>query len=476
MWAKIVLNLLSNALKFTFEGGITVRVAGRRRRCAPDGRRHRHRHRRGRPGRALRALPPRRGRALAQPRGLGHRPRPGRRAGRAARRRRRGGEHAGQGSRFSVRSARSAPRTSPPTRSSRATERDVSVRQQAEGFLAEAMRWLGDEDGGRRPRCVDGPRVLVVDDNADMRDYIASLLADRYAVETAPDGAVALELARREPARPRADRRDDAQPRRLRAAARRCRRTRRRPRVPVVMLSARAGEEGTIEGLEAGADDYLIKPFAARELLARVRANLELDRVRRTRDQLRRSQDLLDQAQRLAARRQLGDRPRDRRDHRRPTSSRASSSCRAEELRDAGPRGRDRAARAPRRRGAASARRSRPRPDGRAAGLRGAARAARRRRPAGSARIGELERDEDGAPAAPARQSTQDITEQRAAEQALAAAAAAARGRRARAPDRRRAAAQPAARPHASTPTTSRSRPTTEPGVAGRRSAATGTT
>ena len=50
------------------------------------------------------------------------------------------------------------------------------------------------------------------------------------------------------------------------------------------MLSARAGEEGTIEGLEAGADDYLIKPFAARELLARVHANLELDRVRRTRD------------------------------------------------------------------------------------------------------------------------------------------------------------------------------------------------
>ena len=66
------------------------------------------------------------------------------------------------------------------------------------------------------------------------------------------------------------------------------------------MLSARAGEEGTIEGLEAGADDYLIKPFATRELLARVHANLELDRVRRTRDQLRRSQDLLDRAQRLA--------------------------------------------------------------------------------------------------------------------------------------------------------------------------------
>ena len=70
--------------------------------------------------------------------------------------------------------------------------------------------------------------------------------------------------------------------------------------IPVVMLSARAGEEGTLEGLDAGADDYLVKPFTARELLARVRANLELDRARRTRRQLERSRTLLDQAQRLA--------------------------------------------------------------------------------------------------------------------------------------------------------------------------------
>ena len=51
--------------------------------------------------------------------------------------------------------------------------------------------------------------------------------------------------------------------------------------MPVVMLSARSGEEAAVEGLEAGADDYLVKPFTARELHARVRANLELDRVRR---------------------------------------------------------------------------------------------------------------------------------------------------------------------------------------------------
>lgn len=49
---------------------------------------------------------------------------------------------------------------------------------------------------------------------------------------------------------------------------------------PVLLLSARAGQEASIEGLEAGADDYLVKPFPAAELLARVRANVELARLR----------------------------------------------------------------------------------------------------------------------------------------------------------------------------------------------------
>src|SRR5258708_20626999 len=51
--------------------------------------------------------------------------------------------------------------------------------------------------------------------------------------------------------------------------------------VPVILLSARAGEDSAVEGLDAGADDYLAKPFSARELLARVRTHLELARVRR---------------------------------------------------------------------------------------------------------------------------------------------------------------------------------------------------
>src|SRR5690348_11194744 len=70
--------------------------------------------------------------------------------------------------------------------------------------------------------------------------------------------------------------------------------------LPVVMLSARSGDEATVVGLEAGADDYLVKPFSARELRARVRANLELDRVRRVADELARNRSLLDQAEELA--------------------------------------------------------------------------------------------------------------------------------------------------------------------------------
>ena len=88
MWAKIVLNLLSNALKFTFEGGVTVRLRPSDGAARADGRRHRHRHRR-RPSRPrlferFHRVVGARSRTL---RGLGHRARAGRRAGRAARRR-----------------------------------------------------------------------------------------------------------------------------------------------------------------------------------------------------------------------------------------------------------------------------------------------------------------------------------------------------------------------------------------------------
>ena len=121
--------------------------------------------------------------------------------------------------------------------------------------------------------------MLVVDDNADLRLYLSRLLEDDYAVRTAIDGADALEqieerlpdLVLTDVMMPGVDGFE------LLAKLRENPRTR---RLPVIVLSARAGEEATVEGLDAGADDYLVKPFSGPELLARVHANLEVTRLR----------------------------------------------------------------------------------------------------------------------------------------------------------------------------------------------------
>ena len=153
-------------------------------------------------------------------------------------------------------------------------------------FVEEALRWTPEapgagEAGDDRPD-VRGPRprILLADDNADMRDYVRRLLSDRYEVESAPDGAAALDAAFARP--PDLVLTDVMMPRldgfgllqRLRADLR-------TQAIPIIMLSARAGEEARVEGLDAGVDDYLIKPFGARELLARVSALLEMARLRR---------------------------------------------------------------------------------------------------------------------------------------------------------------------------------------------------
>jgi signal transduction histidine kinase/PAS domain-containing protein len=122
-------------------------------------------------------------------------------------------------------------------------------------------------------------RILLADDNADMRDYVVRLLRPAYEVEAARDGQEALKAAQER--RPDLILSDVMMPRmdgfgllggiRGDPALR---------DLPIILLSARAGEEARVEGLDAGADDYLVKPFTARELLARVRSNLELARLR----------------------------------------------------------------------------------------------------------------------------------------------------------------------------------------------------
>ncbi|MGV3494059.1 MAG: ATP-binding protein [Ramlibacter sp.] len=150
----------------------------------------------------------------------------------------------------------------------------------AEAYVEEALRWLPGEAGAAVATAGSRPRIVLADDNADMRDYIRNLLAGSYEVEAVADGQEALEAVRTRGAdlvladvmMPRLD---------GLALARRLREQPELAAVPVVLLSARAGEGARIEGLDAGADDYVEKPFAARELLARVAARLEIAALRR---------------------------------------------------------------------------------------------------------------------------------------------------------------------------------------------------
>jgi signal transduction histidine kinase len=151
-------------------------------------------------------------------------------------------------------------------------------------FVEEALGWLPNSEriamsdprhDGSQACLSDGERarVLVVDDNADMRSYLSGLLGERWHVETEPDGAAALERIRRNP--PDLIIADVMMPvmdgfgllRAIRAGDA-------TSKVPVMLLSARAGEEASAEGLRAGADDYVTKPFSARELLARIESRL----------------------------------------------------------------------------------------------------------------------------------------------------------------------------------------------------------
>jgi PAS domain S-box-containing protein len=177
-------------------------------------------------------------------------------------------------------------------------------------YVGEALQWLrqgdaslpGDADsafgaldeGLSLPAPVAAPgdaaSVLLVEDNPDLRDYLHRLLAPRYHVRTASEGEEALRMATEQP--PDLVLSDVMLPglngleltARLRGHARTA-------VLPILLLSARAGEEARIEGLDAGADDYLVKPFSARELLARVAAHLAAARVRHQAEAMRREMD-----------------------------------------------------------------------------------------------------------------------------------------------------------------------------------------
>lgn len=124
-------------------------------------------------------------------------------------------------------------------------------------------------EGGRRPR------VLIAEDNADLRDFLASLLAEDYEVEVAVDGREALEKMMAEPAdlvlsdvmMPHTTGID------LCAAIKSEEKLR---NTPVILLTARSGSDSVLEGYSSGADDFVSKPVHPRVLLARIRAQLRL--------------------------------------------------------------------------------------------------------------------------------------------------------------------------------------------------------
>jgi signal transduction histidine kinase len=282
MWERILLNLLSNAFKFTFDGGIGVRLAA--------------------VGSGLVEL-------SVSDTGIGipehELPRVFERFHRIEGRRARTHEGSGiglalvsdlvqlHGGTIRVESEvgrGTVFRVTIPTGSAHLpAERIGEAAEERQGrslalqFVNEASRWLPSEPAGptdQAPlsRAVRPGRVLIADDNADMREYLTRILSVHWNVDAVSDGVQALTSARQR--RPDLIITDVMMPsldgfgllRELRADAE-------LQRIPVIMLSARAGEEARIEGIAAGANDYLVKPFSARELVARVAARLELLRL-----------------------------------------------------------------------------------------------------------------------------------------------------------------------------------------------------
>jgi PAS domain S-box-containing protein len=285
MWEQIVLNLLSNALKFTFDGSIAVslRDAGQQIELqvrdtgvgiAEDQlpRLFERFHRiEGVPSRTQEGS----GIGLALVNDL-VRLHEGTITASSA---------PGAGATFTVRISKGAQHL--PFADAVASEMSPRVSVHAATFLEEAARWGGGAADAGTGATITEPsgegtewavvpgRVLVADDNVDMRDYVSGVLARHWTVETAPDGAAALAAIRAHP--PDLVVTDAMMPaldgfgllRALRSDPRTA-------HLPVIILSARAGEEARIEGLQHGADDYLVKPFSARELVARVNAHLRL--------------------------------------------------------------------------------------------------------------------------------------------------------------------------------------------------------
>jgi signal transduction histidine kinase len=269
MWEKIILNLLSNAFKFTFEGEIrvTLRAVGKHARLAVEDtgtgipadqlpllfeRFHRVEGARSRTheGSGI-------GLALVHDLVALH-----------------GGEIGvesvlGRGTVFSVAIPLGCAHL--PAAQLREHAAEPLPAGVAQAYVAEADGWVQPAADAIETGAVHRKlgRLLIVDDNADMRDYLQRLLREQWQVTVCDNGVEALEAVALQA--PDIILSDVMMPRLdgfgLLAALRADPATR---DIPLMLLSARAGEEARLEGLQAGADDYLVKPFSGRELAARI--------------------------------------------------------------------------------------------------------------------------------------------------------------------------------------------------------------
>ncbi|RKG70628.1 response regulator [Corallococcus sp. CA054B] len=292
LWEQIVLNLVSNAFKFTLQGGVTLRLREHGQRVSLEvedtgsgipahelPRLFERFHRvPGSPSRTMEGSGI--GLALVQEFARLH-------GGAVSAR-----STEGEGSVFTVELPLGHAHL-PPERIRTTSRPRSAAREATSAYVEEALLWGSAKPkdrtqsshhhpasaGGHAVSPVSRARILLVDDNRDMRDYIQRVLSPEYDVEVATDGQKGLEAALARP--PDLVLSDVMMPkldgmgllRALRAAP-----TTRE--LPILLLSAKAGEEATVQGLASGADDYLVKPFSAGELLARIASNLKLARMR----------------------------------------------------------------------------------------------------------------------------------------------------------------------------------------------------
>ncbi|WP_293779826.1 ATP-binding protein [uncultured Oxalicibacterium sp.] len=171
------------------------------------------------------------------------------------------------------------------------TDSEPNASHKGAAFLQEALSWLPDAatktvalaqtaETTAETLLTQPARILIADDNSDMRSYIRHLFEKQAIVETCADGEEAYEAILRSP--PDLLLSDVMMPRLDGfGLIHKIRNTPEIHDVPIILLSARAGEEARLEGLQAGADDYLVKPFSAKELQAQAQRQIHISRQRK---------------------------------------------------------------------------------------------------------------------------------------------------------------------------------------------------